>query len=88
MLTKNKNPKINYFGRVMALPLLVLIFAAFTFKVKAGLEAGVSRYNGKKITVVIDAGHGGLDAGAKSSEGILEKNLSLEIAKILILMRQ
>jgi TonB-dependent SusC/RagA subfamily outer membrane receptor len=34
MLTKNKNPKINYFGRVMALPLLVLIFAAFTFKVK------------------------------------------------------
>ncbi len=81
MLTKNKNPKVNYFGRVMVLPLLVLIFAAFTFKIKAGLEAGVSRYNGKKITVVIDAGHGGLDAGAKSSEGILEKNLSLEIAK-------
>ncbi len=34
MLTKNKNPKVNYFGRVMVLPLLVLIFAAFTFKVK------------------------------------------------------
>lgn len=34
MLTRNKNPKVNYVGRIMVLPLLVLIFAAFTFKVK------------------------------------------------------
>jgi beta-lactamase regulating signal transducer with metallopeptidase domain len=34
MLTKSKNPKVNYVGRVMVLPLLVLIFAAFTIKVK------------------------------------------------------
>ena len=32
MLTKNENPKVNYIGRIMVLPLLVLIFAAFTFK--------------------------------------------------------
>ncbi|WP_462222445.1 N-acetylmuramoyl-L-alanine amidase [Ferruginibacter sp.] len=81
MLTKNKNPKVNYLGRVMVLPLLVLIFAAFTFKVKDKLEAGASRYNGKKITVVIDAGHGGADAGAKSADGILEKDLTLAISK-------
>ncbi len=81
MLTKNKNPKVNYWGRVMALPLLLIIFAAFTFKIKAGLEAGASRYNGKKITVVIDAGHGGADAGAKSADGILEKDLTLAISK-------
>lgn len=34
MLTKNKNPKVNYIARVMVLPLAVLVFAAFTFKVK------------------------------------------------------
>src|SRR5437868_2809195 len=56
MLTKNKNPKVNYLGRIMVLPLLVLIFAAFTFKAKP-----INRYyHGKKITVVIDAGHGGM----------------------------
>jgi N-acetylmuramoyl-L-alanine amidase len=81
MLTKNKNPKVNYFGRIMVLPLLVLIFAAFTFKIKAGLQAGASRYNGKKITVVIDAGHGGKDLGAKSADNILEKDIALAICK-------
>ncbi len=34
MLTKNKNPRVNYFGRILVLPLFVLIFAAFTFKIK------------------------------------------------------
>ncbi len=77
MLTKNKNPRVNYFGRIMVLPLAVLIFAAFTFKAKTSS----SIYHGKKITVVIDAGHGGQDAGAKSADGILEKDLTLAIAK-------
>lgn len=77
MLTKNKNPKVNYFGRIMVLPLLVLIFAAFTFKSKPINH----HYNGKKLTVVIDAGHGGKDGGAKSTDGIFEKNLTLEIAQ-------
>jgi hypothetical protein len=36
MLTKNKNPKVNYFGRIMVLPLAVLIFTAFTFKINKG----------------------------------------------------
>lgn len=77
MLTKNKNPKVNYIGRIMVLPLAVLIFAAFTFKAKKY----TSIYNGEKITVVIDAGHGGSDLGAKSADGILEKDLTLAIAK-------
>jgi N-acetylmuramoyl-L-alanine amidase len=77
MLTKNKNPRVNYIGRIMVLPLALLIFAAFTFKTKSSS----SIYDGKKITVVIDAGHGGQDAGAKSADGILEKDLTLAIAK-------
>jgi N-acetylmuramoyl-L-alanine amidase len=77
MLTKIDNPRVSYFVRVMALPLVVLVFAAFTFKAKTN----ASVYHGKKITVVIDAGHGGQDLGAKSIDGIYEKNFTLAIAK-------
>ena len=76
MLTKNKNPKVNYFGRVLALPLAVLIFAAFTFK------AHSPNYNGKPLTVVIDAGHGGQDNGAISFDGsVKEKDITLAIVQ-------
>lgn len=40
MLNKNKNPRINYIGRIMVLPLLVLIFAAFSLKAKSNIEPG------------------------------------------------
>ena len=33
-----------------------------------------------KSTVIIDAGHGGIDGGATSCNGIMEKDLNLEIA--------
>jgi beta-lactamase regulating signal transducer with metallopeptidase domain len=85
MLTKNSNPKVNYWARIMVLPLAVLVFAAFTFKTKTATAI----YNGKKITVVIDAGHGGKDNGAiyeSYSNGvknpvIFEKDITLAIAK-------
>lgn len=35
MLTKNKNPRVNYFARIMALPLAILIFAAFSLKARS-----------------------------------------------------
>jgi len=82
MLTKNKNPKVGYIGRLMALPLTLLIFAAFTLKAKPFKNSDNPVYNGKKITVVIDAGHGGTDAGARSIDGsITEKELTLTIIK-------
>ena len=33
MLTKNKNPRMNYFSRLLVLPLLIIVFAAFTLKI-------------------------------------------------------
>ncbi|HNU87969.1 MAG TPA: M56 family metallopeptidase [Ferruginibacter sp.] len=40
MLTKNKNPRVNYFARIMALPLAILIFAAFSLKARSN-DAGM-----------------------------------------------
>ena len=78
MLAKNKNPKINYFSRMLVLPLAALVFFAFTLKMKT-INA-TTNYSGKKITVVIDAGHGGDDKGI-SVNNIAEKDLVLAIAK-------
>lgn len=36
-----------------------------------------------KLTVVIDAGHGGMDGGAVGVSGVLEKDLNLQVAKKL-----
>ncbi|MDO9374714.1 MAG: N-acetylmuramoyl-L-alanine amidase [Ferruginibacter sp.] len=81
MLTKNRNPKVGYIGRLLVLPLTVLIFAAFTLKTKTFKES-VANYDGTPITVVIDAGHGGQDGGATGFNGtVMEKDLALEISK-------
>ncbi len=57
MLTKNKNPRINYLSRMLALPLAALVFFAFTLKMKKNNEninqnkypANVARINAPKI---------------------------------------
>ena len=42
-----------------------------------------------KITVIIDAGHGGRDGGASTESGVLEKDLNLAVAlKLRDLMRE
>ncbi|MEO9146257.1 MAG: N-acetylmuramoyl-L-alanine amidase [Ginsengibacter sp.] len=78
MLTKNKNPKVSYLSRLLVLPLAAIIFFAFTLKVKSNQPASI--YNGNTITVIIDAGHGGRDLGAKGGNAD-EKDITLAIAK-------
>jgi N-acetylmuramoyl-L-alanine amidase len=78
MLTKHKNPKVNYISRLLVLPLAAIVFFAFTLKVKNNNN---NLYDGKTITVVIDAGHGGTDNGAVNDDGIKEKDITLSIAK-------
>ncbi len=77
MFTKNKNPKTNYLSRLLVLPVAAFVFFAFTFKMKT---INTAYYSGKKITVIIDAGHGGADYGGIEN-GIKEKDLNLAIAK-------
>lgn len=78
MLSKNQNSKVNYVSRLLVLPLASLIFLAFTLKMTKTDNGPI--YDGKQITVIIDAGHGGDDGGAR--EGNLnEKDLNLAIAQ-------
>lgn len=79
MFTKNKNPKVNYISRLLALPLAAIVFFAFALKVTP--LKSPHGYSGKTITVVIDAGHGGDDYGAVSANGLKEKDIDLAIAK-------
>jgi len=69
-------------SRWMVAPLAVLLLCAFSGRIE---RSSRSDHNGrvaaKSITVVIDAGHGGLDAGAVASNGIKEKDINLSIAR-------
>jgi len=85
MFTKNKNPKVSYASRLFVLPLAALVFFAFTLKMKTAPI--LSPYTGKKITVVIDAGHGGTDHGAMANN-VNEKDLNLVIAKDILALNK
>lgn len=76
MITKN-NYKAGYISRMLCLPLFFIVSAAFTFKI----VNSASSYRGEKTIVVIDAGHGGNDAGAKAADGTLEKDIVLALAQ-------
>ena len=78
MITKIKSIRKNYISRMMILPLLFILFCAFAVKLKT-LNPGKPLT--KSITVIIDAGHGGEDPGAKSLKGLAEKDIALSIAK-------
>jgi len=59
-------------ARWMALPVFILLLCGFSHGVRP-VE--------KRITVVIDAGHGGVDDGAITSTGLREKNINLSLAR-------
>ncbi len=80
MIIKNQNQSVNYISRLLVLPLAVIVFAAFTLKARTIIEKNITNPN-EKITVVIDAGHGGADAGAKNIDGTSEKDIALVLAK-------
>ena len=79
MLSKYSTKKTGYFYRILALPVVLFLVAAFTIKARAGIESLTNPK--KKITVVIDAGHGGMDAGASGLNGVTEKAVNLLLLK-------
>jgi N-acetylmuramoyl-L-alanine amidase len=86
MITNNQRTRYNYRSRLMALPVLALVFCSIALYAQRSTNSVTTIYHPgstqKPITVVIDAGHGGSDNGAVSADGkYLEKNLALEISK-------
>lgn len=75
MMTNNKKIKTVFISRLMVLPLIAFLIGVFSFRGKP-----LSMFSPKTIRVVIDAGHGGDFTGAQAN-GVLEKNINLEIAK-------
>ncbi|HMT73472.1 MAG TPA: N-acetylmuramoyl-L-alanine amidase [Chitinophagaceae bacterium] len=80
MITTSKKPGHQYFRKLMALPVTAVAVGLFAFTYK-NTATNTNLYNGKPVTVVIDAGHGGDDAGAKAHDGSTEKELTLAIAQ-------
>ncbi len=80
MLTKNQNPRVSYISRILVLPLAAFVIAAFTLKAKV-IPAATTIAASQQLTVVIDPGHGGSDAGGININGLAEKDLNLAIAR-------
>lgn len=84
VFVKTKNRKLI----LSLLVILVGLFSVMYFNIKYSvLEtnekiSNISKKDGKKI-VLIDPGHGGIDGGAVSSRGTIEKDINLSISLIL-----
>lgn len=64
------------FRRILSLMCILLIIFSMPIKVKAEDEKD-------QHIILIDAGHGGIDGGAKSKNGTIEKDINLAIASKL-----
>lgn len=81
MITNPKKTSFRYLRKLLVLPVAVLIITAFAFKYKQADDPSVA-LSKSALTIVIDAGHGGIDPGVESPDGKFnEAHLSLEIAK-------
>ena len=65
-----------------AAALFALSFSGFCL-FYSGVEQEAAVICSPKPVIVIDAGHGGMDGGASSSDGTLEKDITLQIARSL-----
>ena len=79
MITQLKNSRFGYISRLMALPLMFLLFCAFGLKLRSMKINPLPTNN--PITVIIDPGHGGNFEGSKGIDGASEKELNLAISK-------
>lgn len=83
MITTSQKPSFRYLRKIMVLPVAAAIILLFAFNYK-NKQSDPHEFEKaiNSITVVIDAGHGGTDKGAKTKDGKYnEAELSLAIAK-------
>jgi N-acetylmuramoyl-L-alanine amidase len=82
MMTKNKTARKFSGLYLLTLPAIGMLLFAFSNQSAIILEnnpSGMS--NDGQRTIIIDAGHGGQDGGARATDGVSEKEIVLSIAK-------
>ena len=88
MITQFNKSRSGYWSRIMILPIAAILFCVISLyaqRSSSSQNAGKSLIsNEQPFVLMIDAGHGGNDAGAKSADGkYAEKDIALAIAKNL-----
>ena len=86
MLKQISSPQSSYFRRIIALPVAASLFILFAFKTH-GVTIEHPAVN-NQYTIILDAGHGGMDPGAKSSTGITEAEMALTLAKRIVALNK
>ena len=81
MITTSQKTSYQYLRKLMVLPIAAITIALFAFSYKSEKADNMFLENDKLFTVVIDAGHGGKDAGAIAPDGTTEKDIVLAIAQ-------
>lgn len=79
--TVRKKPQTIVIFKMKQLVNYELLSPAITELVKLKFKYTATRF--EDLTIIIDAGHGGRDPGAVASDGTMEKDLTLDVAKRL-----
>lgn len=83
MMTKNKTSRKMSLIYFLALPAISLLLISFSFEpISVTAINHASSNKDKQVVIVVDAGHGGTDAGS-SSQGLVEKEFTLSLASTL-----
>lgn len=86
--------KIRWDRVVIVVGILVLLISPFAYKSSISKKKKINtkkpkiaetkpKVEEKKFKVALDPGHGGYDSGSSSEKGVLEKNLTLDIALLV-----
>lgn len=86
MLKKNALPRFSYFRRILVIPIVSVLFLLFAFR-NANSNNQLLNLD-KQYVVVLDAGHGGTDPGAKSAAGDKEADLNLQLVKRILALNK
>lgn len=65
---------------IMFIPIFVILFLSVSL---LGYERKVNSKIKDEFTIIIDAGHGGMDSGTSAADGTREKDINLAVAKKL-----
>ena len=76
-------PAARTMGGLFLWSTTLVLIGALLFGQAAGIATSLPAETEGALTVVIDAGHGGEDGGAVGLNGVLEKDLNLQIATLL-----